>query len=49
MNTDGSFVTTVEKYTYDVQKEGEKGVKLTPKIKIIKFHSKNVVIGTGGK
>lgn len=24
-------------------------MKLTPKVKIIKFHSRNVVIGTGGK
>eukprot|EP00347_Sterkiella_histriomuscorum_P021429 403334007 len=49
MNLDGSFVTTVEKFTYDVQKENDQSVKLIPKIQTVKFHSQNVVIATGGK
>jgi sporulation protein YlmC with PRC-barrel domain len=49
MNQDGSFVTTVEQFTYEIQKEGERSIKLSPKVKIVKFHSRNVVIGTGGK
>lgn len=49
MNTDETFVTTVEQFTYDIVKEGEKSVKLVPKINTIKFHSKNVVIASGGK
>jgi hypothetical protein len=49
MNSDDSFVTTVEQHTYEIVKEGEKNVKLVPKVNIIKFHSKNIVIGTGGK
>jgi len=24
-------------------------LKISPKVKVIKFHSRNVVIGTGGK
>ncbi|CDW84955.1 UNKNOWN [Stylonychia lemnae] len=49
VNQDGTFVTTVEQFTYEIQKEGERSLKLSPKVRIIKFHSKNVVIGTGGK
>ena len=49
MNQDGTFTTIVEKNTYELIKESEKQIRLQPKTQILKFHSKNLVLASGGK
>ena len=49
IQSDGSFVTTVERYTHEIVKDTDKTVKIMPKVEIVQFRSQNVVLGGGGK
>ena len=48
MNEDGTYTTTVERQSFEVNRE-DKTVKLNSKVSTVKFISKNVVLGCGGR